>query len=70
VDFILVRKRDQVDAIECKWNPSDFDPSALRVFRSYYPNGENYLVSPLSGAAYLRRFGHLTVKVCDPSKLE
>ena len=38
VDFVFMRSRDRTDAIECKWNPSDFDPSGLRMFRSYYPN--------------------------------
>ncbi len=69
VDFVLARRRDRVDAVECKWNPSDFDPDALRLFRSYYPQGENYLVSPLAGPAYPRRFGSLTVKVCAPSEI-
>lgn len=70
VDFILARRRDQIDAVECKWDPSDFDPCALHLFRSYYPKGENYLVSPLTGPAYLKRFGSLTVKVCDPSQIQ
>ncbi len=70
VDFVLARRRDQVDAIECKWNPSDFDPSALKVFRSYYPMGKNYIISPLGGESYLKNFGDLTVKICDPSGVE
>jgi uncharacterized protein len=39
VDFVLVHPRDQVDTIECKWNPADFDPTALKIFRSRYPRG-------------------------------
>lgn len=70
VDFVLARRRDQVDAIECKWNPSDFDPSALKVFRSYYPKGKNYIVSPVAGESYLRNFGKLTVRICSPSGIE
>jgi predicted AAA+ superfamily ATPase len=70
IDFVLARRRDQVDAIECKWNPSDFDPSALKVFRSYYPNGKNYLVSPLRGDPYSKKVGNLTVKICNPCGLE
>lgn len=67
VDFVLAGRRDQIDAIECKWNPSDFDPSALKVFRSYYPKGKNYLVAPLPGEPYLKKFGKLTVRICNPS---
>lgn len=69
VDFVLARRRDQIDTIECKWNPSDFDPSALKVFRSYYPKGKNYVVSPLMGESYLKNFEDLTVKICNPSEL-
>lgn len=67
VDFVLARRRDHVDTIECKWNPSDFDASALKVFRSYYPEGENFIVSPLMGESYLKNFGKLTVRICNPS---
>ena len=37
IDFVLVKNRNRVDAIECKWNPQDFDSAALKIFRSYYP---------------------------------
>lgn len=70
VDFVLARHRDQVDVIECKWNPLDFDPSALKVFRSYYPMGKNYVVTPSAGEPYLKNFGELTVKICSPSAVE
>ncbi len=66
VDFILARSRDQVDAIECKWSPDDFDPSALHKFRSCYPNGSNYLVCPIAGPAYTKRYGNMGVKICSP----
>ncbi len=70
VDFVLARRRDEITAVESKWNPGDFDPSALGVFRSYYPKGKNYLVCPLTGEFYLKRFGSLTVKICNPSQIE
>lgn len=70
VDFVLARRRDQVDAVECKWNPSDFDPAGLKVFRSYYPKGKNYIVSPLVGEPYLKNVGDLTVKICSPTGIE
>ena len=69
VDFVLARRRDKVDVVECKWNPLDFDPSSLQEFRTHYPKGENYLVCPLTGAAYSKRFKSLTVKVCGPSNV-
>ncbi len=70
IDFVLPRARDTVDAIECKWNPSAFDASALNVFRSYYPKGRNYLVTPLAGSSYAKRFGKLEVTVCEPDAIE
>lgn len=67
VDFIIARNRDEVDAIECKWDPAQFDPAGLKAFRSFYPKGENYLVCPLSVPAYLKRHDSLTMNVCDPA---
>ena len=69
VDFVLALRRDEVDAIECKWNPEAFDAGALKLFRSYYPAGRNYLVTPSGDPAYTRRFGDLEVRVCTPTEL-
>ncbi len=65
VDFVLVRNRDRVDAIECKWNPDAFDPTALGTFRKFYPHGNNYLVTPSCPLSYFKRFASLEVQVCD-----
>jgi hypothetical protein len=67
VDFVIVRNRDQVDAIECKWDPSEFDRAGLKAFRALYPQGTNDLVSPLTVPSYLKQVGNLEVTVCDPS---
>lgn len=69
VDFVLVQDRDTVDAIECKWNPDQFDPAALRAFRTAYPQGKNYLVTPRGGPFYDRSYKGMTVRVCNPSAL-
>ena len=69
VDFVLARRRDEVDAIECKWNPGAFDSSALKLFRSYYPKGRNYLVTPSGDPAYRKRYGKLEVQICTPTAL-
>ena len=68
VDFIMASRRDEVDAIECKWEPSAFDASALKVFRTYYPKGRNYLVTPAADSAYTKRFGELDVRICTPAE--
>lgn len=69
IDFILAASRERIHAIECKWDPNDFDPIALRTFRSYYPHGMNLIVSPIAGPAYLKSFKSLTVKVVAPAEL-
>ncbi len=66
LDFILPRGREAVDVIECKWNPVAFDAAALALFRSYYKDGRNYLVTPLEGPTYRKRFGNIEVSVCGP----
>lgn len=70
IDFILPRKRNEVDVIECKWNSKAFDGRALGVFRSYYPKGKNYLLTPSSAPAHLKRYGAHEVLVCNPSALK
>ena len=69
VDFVLAHRRDEVDAIECKWHPNAFDSSALRVFRGYYPRGRNYLVTPSGDPPYAKRYSKLEVRICTPSEL-
>ena len=66
VDFVLARGRSEVDTIECKWDPAAFDAASLDVFRSFYPKGKNYLVTPQDGPAYVRRLRKLEVTVCTP----
>ena len=63
LDFILAHGRDRVDAIECKWDPAAFDPAALKTFRSHYPHGRNFLITPSGAPAHARRFGDLEVTV-------
>lgn len=69
VDFVLSHRRDEVDAIECKWDPNAFDSSALKLFRNYYPKGRNYLVTPSGDPAYTKRCGNLDVRICTPTQL-
>ncbi len=66
IDFVIARNREEVDAIECKWNPVQFDAAAIKVFRSYYPRGNNYLLSPLTVPGYLKNISGLDINVCNP----
>jgi hypothetical protein len=69
VDFVIPRSRDEVDAIECKWDPAEFDGAGLAEFRRRYPEGRNYLVTPSAETTWVRRSGTLSVTVCTPSAL-
>ena len=69
VDFVVPRGRDSVDAIECKWNPGAFESRGLGAFRAQYPNGKNYVVSPLNGPAYERIQDGRTVAFVSPEDL-
>jgi predicted AAA+ superfamily ATPase len=61
VDFIIKGVREQLDAIECKINPDHFDPAHLAMYRSLYPGGKNYVLSPNIKSSYVRQYGKLKV---------
>jgi len=61
VDFVIKGGRLRSDAMECKINPDHFDPAHLVIFRSLYPEGKNYVVSPNIKSSYQRRYGKLKV---------
>jgi predicted AAA+ superfamily ATPase len=69
IDFILARRRDEVDAIECKWDPAAFESSSLKLFRGYYPKGRSYLVTPSGDPAYTKQYGNIEVQICTPTAL-
>ena len=64
IDFVIRLAGGQVDTVECKINPEKFTAAAVEAFRAYYPEGENYIVSPSAGASYRIRRGNLTYTVC------
>ena len=69
IDFVLIRDWDAVDTVECKWDPTAFDPAAVTAFRASHPHGRNFVVAPGVAPAYRRRFGDLEVTVCTPAGL-
>jgi len=66
VDFVMARSRNEVDAIECKWDVAQFDATAIKKFRSYYPHGKNFLVSPMADSSYSKKVSGLDIYVCNP----
>ncbi len=63
IDFVLpLRGRQEPIALECKWQATSFDPSALLTFRHNYPQGENYVVAPDVERAYTRTYAGTRVR--------
>jgi hypothetical protein len=69
VDFVVPRRRDEVDAIECKWRADAFETRGLRAFRANYPKGRNVAVAPTDGPPYERRLDGLDVFFVSPADL-
>ena len=62
IDFIILEKRDAITAVECKINPDKFRPENLARFRTKYPFGNNWVISPLVKTVFKKRFDNLTVE--------
>ena len=45
LDFVIRRRGEAPDAIECKWSAAEFDPKNLLAFRRQYPQGKNWVVA-------------------------
>lgn len=70
VDFVMVRNRDEIDAIECKWDPSSLDPAPLMTFRSLLSKREELSADPIRRDLFPeKRFGGLEAQICTPSHL-
>ncbi|MFC2172179.1 ATP-binding protein [Acidobacteriota bacterium] len=69
VDFVVRGRRKRVHAIECKVRPDRLNPDNLIAFRSFYPHGDNYVVSPFVKMPYVRSIRGLSVRFCSIDKL-
>lgn len=67
IDFIIKEQQQRIHTIECKINPDRFDPNSLSVFRSLYPTGNNYVISPSVKMTYPRSYKDLSVTYCSLS---
>jgi len=61
VDFVLPRGRGVVDAIECKWDASRFEPINLKAFRALHPEGKNIAVCSNVFESYTRQVAGMEV---------
>lgn len=69
VDFVIRRARNRVDLAECKINPDKLNIPAIEAFRALYPQGDNYIVSPVAKKPYLMRRGDRVFTVCTTKDL-
>jgi predicted AAA+ superfamily ATPase len=76
IDFIFYnRSKNSISAIECKLtsSPEDLTTSAIgknfRAFRSYYPDGDNFVVSSNVTTPYTRQYDGLTISFVGPEDL-
>ena len=63
IDFVIKGRSENIHALECKINPEQFDGKSLAAFRSIYPNGENFIISPFVKEPYVFRIAGLPVNV-------
>ena len=69
VDFVIRRERDRVDLFECRIDPGRLNTAAVATFRSIYPLGDNYVVSPAARQPYRVRRGGWILTICTTSAL-
>lgn len=62
IDFVFRKKKDTVDAIEAKFNPEAVNLKNFTAFRTLYPHGENYVISPMVKTGFRRRYGELEIQ--------
>lgn len=62
IDFIIPGQGNRVDTIECKINPDKYSPKAVHKFRTHYPEGENFCLSPHIETPYKLSFGDMEVE--------
>ncbi len=62
IDFVIHKNRRDITAIECKWNHGNYRPQALRLFREFYPEGENIVTSPRVETPFVKNIGGLKIR--------
>jgi predicted AAA+ superfamily ATPase len=69
IDFVLLRRGADPIAIECKWSWDAFDARNLRVFRTHYPEGRNYLVAHDVDRPLEREISGVRLHIVSPADL-
>ncbi|MCY3939921.1 MAG: ATP-binding protein [Gammaproteobacteria bacterium] len=63
VDFVVRGNEDHLHTFECKINAGELKPAAATEFRRRYPEGCNYVITPVSPKPYAMRRGGLEFTV-------
>ena len=66
---MIRRERERVDLIECRIDPGRLNTAAVHAFRSLYPLGDNYIVSPVAKQPYRVRRGDWVFTICTTGAL-
>jgi uncharacterized protein len=69
LDFVLHRGGKRVDVLECKISADRFDPTNLVHFRSHYPRGDNWIITPNDEGEFTRSLHGLTVRFAGMSQI-
>ena len=65
IDFVVKGQNQAVHVFECKINPGKMNSKALGKFRSFYPTGKNYCISPYVKNSYKTRINNFEIEVCS-----
>ena len=68
-DFVIRRDSENLDVYECKINPDEFSGAAIEAFRSQYPNGNNFIITPLVKQTYQIRRNNIVLTACDTNTI-
>jgi predicted AAA+ superfamily ATPase len=69
LDFVLHRGGKRVDVVECKITADRFNPEGLSYFRSLYPRGDNWVITPDDDNGFTRRVGRLEIYIGGIKKI-
>ena len=64
IDFVLPGRRNQYDAIECKWSLGTRTTRNFEAFRNNYPDGDNYMVTAEKIKMRKELLSNLSVFLC------
>jgi uncharacterized protein len=65
IDFVVKRNSSRIDIIECKMNADKINTNTIKTFRSIYPEGKNFLLSPYADKSYSILKDKIEIQITD-----